>query len=156
MFFIIKNHLNLFLSFLFIILIGCQLQEPYKNHGILFLKNRSDKLVVNKFNQNDVIKIIGQPHSKSIKDKNEWIYIERVLTKGKYHKLGKNVLKANNILVLNFDKYGILNEKRFFDKNDKQVIAFSKMETENELIKESFIQSFLQSVRAKMYSNTKK
>ena len=106
--------------------------------------------------QNDVIKIIGQPHSKSIKDKNEWIYIERVLTKGKYHKLGKNVLKANNILVLNFDKYGILNEKRFFDKNDKQVIAFSKMETENELIKESFIQSFLQSVRAKMYSNTKK
>ena len=43
--------------FTFIFLLSCQLQEPSKNHGIIFLKNRSDKLVINSSNKNDVIKI---------------------------------------------------------------------------------------------------
>ena len=117
--FILNRHIVFFLSF-FIILNACKLQEPYKNHGIVFLKNRSDKLVVNKSNKNDVLKIIGQPHSKSINDTNEWIFIERILTKGEYHKLGQNVLKANNVLVLKFDKYGILINKKFLDKSNKK------------------------------------
>tara|TARA_B100002051_G_C16662855_1_gene600100 strand:+ start:661 stop:1128 length:468 start_codon:yes stop_codon:yes gene_type:complete len=155
MFLRFKYHNKKIIPLLFIILIGCQLQEPYKNHGILFLKNRSEKLVLNKTNKNDVINIIGQPHSKSITDENQWMYIERILTKGKYHKLGKNILKTNNILVLDFDKYGILKNKKLFDKNDKEVVRFSKMETENDLVKRSFVQSFLESVRSKMYGNRK-
>tara|TARA_B100000941_G_C28485932_1_gene544974 strand:- start:8 stop:475 length:468 start_codon:yes stop_codon:yes gene_type:complete len=155
MFSIFKYHFYKILPFLFIILINCQLQEPYKNHGILFLKNRSEQLILNKTNKNDVINIIGQPHSTSISDENQWMYVERILTKGKYHKLGKNVLKTNNILVLNFDKYGILNNKKLFNKNNKEFLKFSKMETENELIKDSFVQSFLESVRSKMYGNRK-
>ena len=155
MFLRFKYHNKKIIPLLFIILIGCQLQEPYKNHGILFLKNRSEKLVLNKTNKNDVINIIGQPHSKSITDENQWMYIERILTKGKYHKLGKNILKTNNILVLDFDKYGILKNKKLFDKNDKEVDRFSKMETENDLVKRSFVQSFLESVRSKMYGNRK-
>lgn len=155
MFLRFKYHNKIIIPLLFIILIGCQLQEPYKNHGILFLKNRSEKLVLNKTNKNDVINIIGQPHSKSITNENQWMYIERILTKGKYHKLGKNILKTNNILVLDFDKYGILKNKKLFDKNDKEVLRFSKMETENDLVKRSFVQSFLESVRSKMYGNRK-
>ena len=155
MFLRFKYHNKKIIPLLFIILIGCQLQEPYKNHGILFLKNRSEKLVLNKTNKNDVINIIGQPHSKSITNENQWMYIERILTKGKYHKLGKNILKTNNILVLDFDKYGILKNKKLFDKNDKEVLRFSKMETENDLVKRSFVQSFLESVRSKMYGNRK-
>ena len=155
MFLRFKYHNKKIIPLLFIILIGCQLQEPYKNHGILFLKNRSEKLVLNKTNKNDVINIIGQPHSKSITDENQWMYIERILTKGKYHKLGKNILKTNNILVLDFDKYGILINKKLFDKNDKEVVRFSKMETENDLVKRSFVQSFLESIRSKMYGNRK-
>ena len=85
------------ISILFIILISCKLQEPSKNHGIIFLKNRSDNLIVNSSNKNDVLKIIGQPHSTSINNDNEWIYIERVFTKGDYHRLGQNVLKSNNV-----------------------------------------------------------
>ena len=63
---------------------------------------------MNQSNINDVIDILGQPHSKSISDDNQWIYIERVLTKGEFHKLGQNILKTNNVLILSFDKYGIL------------------------------------------------
>ena len=116
MFFCFKNHFNKLFIVLFIILAACQLQEPTKNHGIVFLENRSNKLTINKSNKNDVIQVIGQPHSKSINDENTWIYLERTLSKGKYHKLGKHVLKKNNTLVLKFDKFGILKSKKSITK----------------------------------------
>ena len=131
------------------------MQEPTKNHGIVFLKNRSDQLILNKSNKNDVIRIIGQPHSKSINDDNIWIYLERTLTKGKYHKLGKHVLKKNNTLVLKFDKFGVLKSKKIYDKNNTNKIAFSEKETKNELSKKSFVESFLMSLKQKMYGNRK-
>ena len=152
MFFNFKNHTFLIILGLFI-LNGCQLQEPSKNHGIVFLKNRSAKLIVNSSNKNDVLKIFGQPHSKSIDNENEWFYIERVLTKGKYHQLGKTILKSNNVLVLSFDRYGILNNKILLDKFDKKKVSFSENTTENQLTKKSFVEKFLSSIRAKMYGN---
>ena len=147
----LKYHFNLFLLLVFFILIGCKLQEPTKNHGILFLKNRADKLTVDVSNKNDVLSIIGNPHSKSISNDDDWIYIERVLTKGEFLKLGQNVLKTNNVLVLSFDKYGVLKEKYLIDKNDKNKLAFSKNSTENKLSQASFIEKFLQSLKTKMY-----
>ena len=152
MFIFFKNH-KIYLLFIFIILIGCQLQEPTKNHGIVFLENRSNKLKVNKNNKNDIVKIIGQPHATSFKDTDTWIYIERTLTKGSFHKLGQNVLKNNNVLILSFDKYGILKEKNFLNKEMINEIRFSKKVTENDLNRKSFVQSFLSSVKAKMYGN---
>ncbi|MAV62009.1 MAG: hypothetical protein CMI80_00805 [Candidatus Pelagibacter sp.] len=151
--FSIKYHLNKILFLLFFILMSCQLQDPYNNHGILFLENRSNKLVPNETNQNDVLKIIGQPHTKSIDDENIWIYLERTLTKGKYHKLGKHIVKKNNVLVLNFDKYGILKSKELLDIKDSKKRAFSNDTTENQLSKKSFVENFLSSVRQKMYGN---
>ena len=62
------------------------------------------------------LKILGQPQIKSDEDENDWIYVERILSKGKYHKLGKHVMKENNVLVLHFDKFGILKRKRNFMK----------------------------------------
>jgi len=153
MYFSIKNHLNKILFILFFILMSCQLQDPYNNHGILFLENRSKKLIPKQSNQNDVLKIIGYPHTKSIDDQNIWIYLERTLTKGKYHKLGKHVVKKNNVLVLVFDKYGILKSKEIFDVKNSKKLAFSKDSTENELSKKSFVENFLSSVRQKMYGN---
>ena len=97
--------------------------ESTKNHGIIFLKNRSEKLVENTSNKNDVLRIVGQPHTKSINNENEWFYIERVLTKGEYHKLGQNILKSNNVLVLNFDKYGILKIKHFLRRGFKKYLS---------------------------------
>ena len=102
-------------------------------------------------NQNDVIRTIGQPHSKSINDENEWFFIERTLTKGEFHKLGKNILKESNILVLKFDRYGILKEKIFLTKENIKSLDFSKKETSNELSQKSFVQKFLTSLRDKMY-----
>ena len=140
---------------MFIILSGCKLQEPLKTHGIVYLENRSNKLIINKSNKNDVIKIFGQPQIKDSDNIDTWIYLERILTKGKYHKLGKHVLKQNNILVLDFNKYGILKNKKLLNKEDINKIKFSKKNTENELSQKNFIRSFLESIRQKMYSNRK-
>ena len=155
MFLFFKNHFYKLFIVLLITLTNCQLQEPTKNHGIVFLENRSKKLTVNESNKNDVINIIGQPHSKSINDENTWIYLERTLSKGKYHKLGRHVLKKNNTLVLKFDKFGVLKSKEIFDKEKTNNIAFSKQKTKNELSKKSFVESFLSSVKQKMYGNRK-
>ncbi len=146
-----KNHSNFAPFFIFLILLGCQLQEPAKNHGILFLDNRSKNLTINKSNKNDVVKILGQPHSKVFDGEDTWIYIERTLSKGKYHKLGRHELKTNNTLILNFDKYGVLKTKDFYNKEDINKIKFSKKTTSNDLSKKSFVESFLQSVKQKMY-----
>ena len=44
----------------------------------------------------------------SINNNDKWMYFERIMTRGKMHKLGQNVLKANNILELQFNNRGIL------------------------------------------------
>ena len=146
-----RFHKQFLYLFLLIFIFSCQLKDSSNNHGILFLENRSNKLIVNKTNVHDVISIIGQPHSKSIDNENDWIYIERVFTKGEYHRLGQNVLKTNNVLFLSFNKYGILKGKKLFDKNDINKIAFSDKNTKNNMSKESFISEMFASLRAKMY-----
>jgi len=154
MFSFFKNHF-IKITIMFIILSGCKLQEPLKTHGIVYLENRSNKLIINKSNKNDVIKIFGQPQIKDSDNIDTWIYLERILTKGKYHKLGKHIVKQNNILILDFNKYGILKNKKLLNKEDINKIKFSKKNTENELSQKNFIRSFLESIRQKMYSNRK-
>jgi len=58
-------------------------------------------------------------------------------------------------LVLEFDKYGVLKNKKLYDKNNMKKISFAKKITENEIRKENFIYSFLSSVRQKMESKKK-
>jgi len=132
---------------------GCKLQEPLKTHGIVFLENRAAKLTINQSNKNDTVKILGQPQVKSDEENDSWIYVERILSKGKYHKLGKHVMKENNVLVLHFNKFGILEKKEYYEKDDINKIKFSESFTENQMTRKSFVQKFLQSVKSKMYRN---
>ncbi len=148
-----KNHKNYYLLPFFIILIACQFQEPLKTHGIIYLENRSQKVIVNKSNKNDIIRIFGQPQATSQNEEDTWIYFERILTKGKYHKLGRHVVKENNVLVLEFNKFGIIKNKKLYTKEDINKIAFLEKKTENKLSQKSFVESFLQSIRQKMYKN---
>ena len=122
----------------------------------MYLENRQDLLEVNVSNKNDVIEKLGQPHSKSIKEENTWIYIERTKGRDKIYTLGRSVLINNNVLVVKFNKYGILEEKLFYDKKNMKDYKFTKTETQNEVRRGSFLQSFLQSLRQKMKTNAPK
>jgi len=149
-----KKNIYLLGFFLFFIL-GCSRQELVKTHGVAYLNKREKLIIVNETNKNDTISILGQPSTKGMINDNLWIYIERTRNRGKLLKLGRNYLKKNNVLILEFDKYGIISRKEFYDKGQMNDIKFAKNTTENELRKENFIYSFLSSVRQKMLTKRK-
>ena len=142
---------NIFIILIIFLNASCSFNKVVKHHGVHFLEKKHSKLTINKSNKNDIIKTIGQPHSLSTFTENEWIYFERTLTKGEFLKLGQNVLKTNNILILEFNKYGILQKKVFLDKSHKNKLAFSQNRTENNVSKKSFVEKFLSSLKNKMY-----
>jgi len=117
------------------------------------LDNKFKVLYVNKSNKNDALKIIGRPHSFSINNNNIWYYFERQTTRGDFHKLGKNILVKNNVLKLEFNKYGVLINKSIIDKENMNKIRISKNKTKNDLGKRSIVGDFLQSLKQKMYKN---
>lgn len=151
-----KHYKNLYIILFLYLLTNCQLKEPNNAHGINFLENREKTLIIGQTNQNDIIKLIGNPHIKSIKKENTWIYIERNITKGKLIKLGQNVLDKNNALELKFDKYGILASKKIYNKNDMNKVSYVDEETQNNISQQSFVGKFLSSVRQKMYGSREK
>ena len=138
------------LIFLLIIIPACQHNEVIKTHGIAYLDKREKLIFVNKSNKNDAVMYLGHPATKGMTDDNLWIYIERTKTRGKLLKLGRNYLTKNNVLVLEFNKFGILAKKEFYDKEDMKQINFAKAITQNDIKKENFIYSFLSSIRQKM------
>ena len=140
-------------NFLLIILFSntaCQRNEVIKTHGIAYLDKRESLVIVNQSNKNDVVKILGQPSTKGMTNNNTWIYIERTKARGKILKFGRNYLKKNNVLVLEFDKFGVLQNKEFYNKDKMQSLTFAEEITENYLKKENFIYGFLSSIRQKM------
>jgi outer membrane protein assembly factor BamE (lipoprotein component of BamABCDE complex) len=154
--FINRKHIKIGYSIFFLVLLNnCQLSKTNKSHGINFIENRGKILIVGKTNKNDIIKIIGNPHTTSITGNNTWIYFERTITRGKMARLGQNVLKENNVLELKFNKYGILEEKNFYNKDSMQKVKYSKTKTENDISQQSFTTKFLSSIKQKMYGKRK-
>ena len=148
-----KNTYLLFIVIFFII--GCQRHEVIKTHGISYLEKREKLIIVNESNKNDTIKIFGQPATTGMTNNNLWIYIERTKTRGKLFKLGREYLKKNNVLVLEFNKYGVLVKKDFYKKENMKKLSFTKSITKNEIRRENFIRSFLSSIRQKMQTRRK-
>ena len=148
-----KNVFILFIILLFVT--ACKHNKLTKTHGIAYLEKREKLIVVNTSNKNDTLNILGPPSTKGMTDNNLWIYIERTTGRKSLFKLGRRYLKKNNVLVLEFNKYGILEKKEFYDKEKMKRLKFAKNITENEIKKENFIQGFLSSVRTKMQSRRK-
>ena len=138
-----------------IFITGCQRNEVLKTHGIAYLEKREKLIVVDQSNKNDTIKVLGHPATRGMTDDNLWIYIERTTTRGKGMRFGRSYLKKNNVLILEFDKYGVLIKKKFYDKESMKKINFAQAITENDVKKENFIYSFLSSIRQKMEAKKK-
>ena len=147
---------NTFLLILILFLCyACQANQVKKTHGISYLEKREKLIKINYTNKNDIVDILGHPATKGMTDENLWIYIERIKNRGKLLKLGRSYLVKNNVLVLEFDSYGVVNKKKFYDKNNMKKLEFAENITENELRNENFIYSFLSSIRQKMETNKK-
>ena len=154
--FVFRKHNSIFYIILFSLLLNnCQIREQNKLHGVVYLENREKLLKIGSDNKNNVIELLGQPHSKSLSKNDNWIYFERKTSKGKLIKLGQNVLKTNNVLELKFDKYGVLISKKIYTMNKMNSVKLSKEVTVNDINSPGFMQKFLSSIRQKMYGKNK-
>ena len=106
--------------------------------------------MVNKTNKNDIMKILGNPSTKSKFDNDVWIYIERKQTQSKLTNLGKMKIYKNNVLVLEIDSFGILKKKEFYNKDDMRNLKIVKATTETGFKRNSFIYDFMSSMRQKI------
>ena len=106
------------------------------------------KIQVNTTNRNDLVKIFGEPSTKSSFDNDVWIYIERKITNT--HLFGRRELIVNNVLVLEIDQRGLLAKIDFYNIDDMKKINFDKDKTLLNYRKRSFVYDFLASMRQKI------
>ena len=139
----------LYFILLFLIL-SCSTNKVVKHHGVHFLEKKDKELIVNATNRNDVLRILGQPSTKSSFDNDVWIYIERKITTGSIYTLGKRKLTVNNVLVLEINDEGLLSNKKLYTKTDMNNINFDQSLTSGVYTKRSFVYDFLSSMRQKI------
>src|SRR6056300_169362 len=140
----------LYIIFLSLIVANCSFKPVVKHHGIPFLEKKQSSLIINKTNKNDIIKILGNPSTKSTFDNDVWIYIERKQTQSKLSNLGKMKIFKNDVLVLEIDNYGILKKKDFYNKDNMENIKIVETTTNTEFKRNSFVYEFMSSMRQKI------
>ena len=139
-----------------LLLSNCQRNPVINTHGVVFLDKKQKNLIIEKSNKNDVKKVLGHPSTIGTFDNSIWIYIERTRTRGKLLKIGQNITNKNNVLALEFNEYGILTKKDFYNKSQINNINFTKDTTETISREKTFVYSFLSSLRQKINAPVKK
>ena len=141
-------------KFFFILLIlfisNCSINKVEKTHGVPYLNEKQMKLILNKSNKNDIISLLGPPSTKGSFDNDIWIYIERQKTGTKIYTLGKKRINKNNVLILEINEMGLLAKKDFLDIENMNEIKYSNKTTTNAYSKNSFVYSFLTSMRQRI------
>ena len=141
---------TLYIIFFSLIVTNCTFKPVVKHHGVPFLEKKQASLIVNESNKNDIKKILGNPSVNSKFDNDVWIYIERKQTQSKIKNLGRMKIFKNDVLVLEINDYGILKKKNFYNKNDMEKIKVVEATTEAGFKRNSFIYSFMSSMRQKI------
>ncbi len=148
------------MKYIFILLLfftlSCSLNKVKNNHGVLSLENKIGKIIVNKSNTNDIVRIFGPPSTKSSFDNNLWIYIERKKSNRSIFALGNKKTTKNNVAVLEIDNKGLLKSKKIYDLNKMNKYRFSENTTQNTYEKNSYIYGVLTSLREKINAPAKR
>ena len=144
-----------YLTFIILIATSCSLKPINNYHGVAFLEKKQEKLLIDKSNKNDIIKILGAPSTESILEDDLWIYIENRKSKSSLLKLGKEIVLTSNVLVLEIDNKGILKNKKFYNIDDLNELSFNKNKTAMS-DKDSFVYGIISSLRQKIDGSKKK
>jgi len=140
----------LYIIFLSLIVSNCSFKKVVKHHGVPFLEKKQSSLSVNETNKNDILKILGNPSTKSKFDNDVWIYIERKQTQSELNNLGKMKVYKNDVLVLEIDDYGVLKKKDFYNIDNMKNVKINEDTTEGMNRKKSFLYDFMSSLRQKI------
>ena len=134
----------------FLLFANCTNKLAIDHHGVHKLNTKQEKLFLSETNKNDIIKILGPPSTVSFFDNEILFFIERKETNGSIMELGRRKIITNNVLIVEINKYGLLENKTFYDLTKMQEIKISKNTTEVDYQKDSFIYDFLSSMRQKI------
>ena len=129
---------------------NCSMKKVINHHGVPSLEKIQKNLLINKTNKNDIIKILGNPSTKSKFDNDVWIYIERKQTQSELKNLGKMNIYKNDVLILEIDDYGLLKKKDLYNLDDMNEIKIAKETTETIFRGKSFLYDFMSSMRQKV------
>ena len=142
--------MKIFIIILAIFLTSCKLNKVVNHHGIHNLEAKSQELLINQTNINQIKSLLGPPSSKSYFDEDILIYLERKTSNSKLLKLGKKKLIANNVLLLEVDNRGMLINKEFLDQDDLNKLKFTNKTTKTIADQESFVSRALSGVITKI------
>tara|TARA_X000000950_G_scaffold230238_1_gene278361 strand:- start:36 stop:482 length:447 start_codon:yes stop_codon:yes gene_type:complete len=144
---------NISLIILFFFTINCSFKNVSNTHGFRFLETKTNKIVINNTNKNDVKKLIGPPSSVSNFD-DIWLYIERKKTNQSIYKLGKKKISKNNILILEFDSMGMVVSKKFLKLENMNDIKIAEKVTNKKFKNSNKVYDILSTIRNKI-NNTR-
>ena len=142
--------MKIILIILTIFLSSCKLNKIVKHHGIHNLESKSEKLLINVSNKNQITELLGPPSTTSYFNNDVLIYLERKTSNSKLSKFGKKRLIKNNVLILEIDNKGILMSKEFLNKDDLRKYNFSEKVSNQTLGRQSFIYRALSGIRTKI------
>ena len=142
--------MKIFIIILTIFLTSCKLNKVVNHHGIHNLEAKSQELLINQTNINQIKDLLGPPSSTSYFDEDILIYLERKTSNSKLLKLGKKKLIANNVLILEVDNRGMLINKEFLNQSDLNKLKFTNKTTKTIADQESFVSRALSGVITKI------
>tara|TARA_B100001769_G_C21597775_1_gene336785 strand:- start:7 stop:474 length:468 start_codon:yes stop_codon:yes gene_type:complete len=142
--------MKILLIILAIFLTSCKLNKVVNHHGIHNLEAKSQELLINQTNINQIKSLLGPPSSTSYFDKDILIYLERKTSNSKLLKLGKKKLITNNILLLEVDNKGMLINKEFLNQDDLNKLKFTNKTTKTIDDQGSFVSRALSGVITKI------
>ncbi len=140
---------------LFFLTLNCSINKVSNLHGFRFIDTKFEDIKINKTNKNDVRKIIGPPSSIS-KFEDMWFYIERKKTNQNLLKLGKKKLAKNNVLIIEFNKMGMVSNKELLNLNDMNDLKRAEFKTNKKFDQDNFVSNLLSTLREKINAPTRR
>ena len=113
-------------------------------------------IIINKSNKNDIIKNIGYPSSISEFNPNKWFYIERQQKNQSLLKLGIKKLNKNNILIIDFNNKGLVQNKQLVNLNDMNDVKYVKKITTKDFETDNTLYNIFSSFREKVNAPSRK
>ena len=135
--------------FVFLFTLNCSINKVSNSHGSRFIETKYDKIILNKYNKNDVRKIMGPPSSISMFD-DTWFYIERKKANQSLFKLGKKKITRNNVVILEFNTVGVVSKKNILNLDNMNDIKIAQKITKKKFGQDNALYDIMSSLRDKL------
>lgn len=97
-----------------------------ETHGSIVKQERLDRIKIGSHTKNDVAELLGSPSATGTFNNKRWYYFTE---KAAVRALGRSKLLEREIVIVDFDKQGVVSSLTFKSKDDAQKVNPSKKTT---------------------------